>query len=512
MAINFLTGIDLAGNLDLSQNELRNAAIQNLGTAPTSPVIGQVYYDTSDDTVYVYTTPGWKSIQGDITDVSSSTADQLTIATPGGPTPAFSIVTGTPSATEQGLVTGQGVFDYVAGISSGVVSVSTGNEETITMGGTATNPTVAANTAAVADGGFNLATGDQIHTFVTGFGYTVNVGTVTSVSGGDGISITGTAAVLPVVEIDYDGADNYIENRGAGTADAEDFIAFSVPDATTPANTTVKKSALKDVPMAALAAVKTYVDTAVAGASSFQGGYNANSNTPDLDDSPPAGTILQGFQWAVTQDGLFFGTEQLRIGDLVIADIDNPAVLADWTTIQSNVDLATDTVAGIASFSDDNFLVSAAGSVTIKDNGVILGTETTGNYIASITANAGLLGTIDSEGAVGELSLDLGAIAAGTSAPNFVMTGNNTGDESLLATVAQSAGLLNTSVTHAETISANANVDHNLGTRDVIVQLYDTVTHDTVYADVDRASTSTVGISFGSAPTNDIRVLVQKIG
>src|SRR6056300_1130982 len=41
---------------------------------------------------------------------------------------------------------------------------------------------VRAKTAAIADGGTALATADQIHTFVTGFGYTTNTGTVTEVS------------------------------------------------------------------------------------------------------------------------------------------------------------------------------------------------------------------------------------------------------------------------------------------------------------------------------------------
>ena len=56
-------------------------------------------------------------------------------------------------------------------------------------------------------------------------------------------------------------------------------------------------------------------------------------------------------------------------------------------------------------------------------------------------------------------------------------------------------------------------VTHNLGTRDVIVQLYDADSFDTVYADVERTSTSVVTIDFATAPaTNDIRVLISKIG
>lgn len=58
-------------------------------------------------------------------------------------------------------------------------------------------------------------------------------------------------------------------------------------------------------------------------------------------------------------------------------------------------------------------------------------------------------------------------------------------------------------------------VTHNLGTRDVIVQLYDASSYDTVYADVVRTDTSSVTITFSSnsIPTsNDIRVLISKIG
>ena len=384
-----------------------------------------------------------------------------------------------------------------------VTSVATGNANTITIGGTAAAPTVAANTAAIAASGTNLATADQINTFVTDFGYSTTVGTVTNVTAGEGIRITGTSTVTPAIGVLYTGATNYIEVNGAQTADAEDFIPMA--DATN----AVKKTALKNVPMAALTAVKTYVDAAVAGSTSFQGGYNASTNVPNLDATPTI-TIEKGMQWVVTADGLFF-TEQVRIGDLLIANVDAPTALASWTTVQGNVDLATTTVAGIASFSADNFAVSAAGAVTIKNNGVILGTETTGNYVANVTTGTGLDGAVASEGGTAALTLDFSELSAESEAAIFITLVD--GEAVPKRTTAANAALaINAENSFAATITANATVTHNLGTKDVIVQLYDIVTFDTVYADIDRATTNTVGVSFGATPTNSIRVLVQKIG
>lgn len=83
----------------------------------------------------------------------------------------------------------------------------------------------------------------------------------------------------------------------------------------------------------------------LAGGVTFKGGYDASTNTPDLDTTPISG-IVTGDLYVVTADGLFF-TEQVRAGDSLIAEVDDPTTLADWILVQSNIDFASDTVAGI---------------------------------------------------------------------------------------------------------------------------------------------------------------------
>jgi hypothetical protein len=58
------------------------------------------------------------------------------------------------------------------------------------------------------------------------------------------------------------------------------------------------------------------------------------------------------------------------------------------TLTDANI-FATANAKGIASFSTDNFLVSS-GVVTIKDDGVILATETTGNFVQALVAGTGV--------------------------------------------------------------------------------------------------------------------------
>jgi hypothetical protein len=63
-----------------------------------------------------------------------------------------------------------------------------------------------------------------------------------------------------------------------------------------------------------------------------------------------------------------------------------------------------------------------------------------------------------------------------------------------------------------------ATITHDLGTADVMVQLYDKTTEATVYADIGRttddfstASTSVITVDFGTTPPNDIRCVITSL-
>ncbi len=108
--------------------------------------------------------------------------------------------------------------------------------------------------------------------------------------------------------------------------------------------------------------------------------------------------------------------------------------------------------------------------------------------------------------------LSVAITAADLAAIEIPLFNGDTSDANEKTSIATLLSVANSQISYATTITDTATITHGLGTKDVIIQLYDVTTDETVYADVDRISTTQVTITFASTPTNSIRVLVQKIG
>ena len=476
MAIPFLN------NLDISDNMLLNAKLHVTTTAPSAEA-GQIYFDStlnpsSDLTAKYYSnsTDLWVSLKEYTFPTGNYVTGVVTGTTPK-PIITFDLnaVDGTASANERYL-TKNNTWAEVSGISGttydleGVGSTNgtagirlagsdATDDDVLIIGAGTTTVTRSSNTLTV-------TSNDQF------------TGTVTGITEGPGITVT-PSATSPTVAVDYLGADNYLLEAGAATvADSDDIINFS--DNT---DTNVKKTTLGTIPVESLTLVKNYIDSSVSGGVYYQGGYDPTTDTTSPGgyglQTPPNPNIIEiGWMYTVTADGTFFG-EQLRVGDVLIAEIDAPTSLSDWTTVQNNIDLATSFVVGLG-----NVVPGSSNTVT-----------------APYTSGTATLDVVDST------PFQKGAVIVDGN------TGINVSYSSGIATVTNTD--TNSNNTYAVTISDTATITHDLSTKDVIIQLYDVVTNETVYADIERVNTSPYNdaiITFSATPTNDVRVLVQKIG
>jgi hypothetical protein len=474
MAINFLSSINL------NKNQLIKAAIENQpgDIAAGAGVEGQVYFDTSTSVkvLKVWNGTGWVEVGG------------------------------------------------------GVLTVTSGNTDTITIGGTTANPTVAANTAAVSDGSPNLVTGNQVYDFVTGIGYVesvdVNGSTFITVTDG-GTSADPTFAVSlaatgsPSATTYLRGDNSWATLPGPATITLTGDVTGS---GTTSIATTIASGAVEfsmmdpiaivtsgegipsndnDVTLPTSAAVKAYVDASVAGGLIYQGGYDAATNTPNLDSPPTIAGIKRGWTYTVTVEGTFF-TEQVRVGDVLIAEIDTPTTLADWTTVQNNIDLASLTQVGIGN-------VNAGTGIGVSyTSGTATVTNTDLGSSQNIFKNIAVAGqsTI-----VADSNNDTLTLAAGT---GITLTTDDTTDT--VTITAPQAGRSFTNTGPSPSASTTYTIDsttHGLGTDSsvIMVQLVQVSTGETIYSDVTRGASGLITITFAASQTaNSIRALLQKIG
>ena len=141
--------------------------------------------------------------------------------------------------------------------------------------------------------------------------------------------------------------------------------------------------------------------------------------------------------------------------------------------------------------------------VPTNTQGVTTVTASTANNLKGISATP-------TSGAV-VVGLDINGRTATTSAISTDTLLVYNASQNKKITVGNLATSLQRVNSFASTITDTATVSHNLGTADVIVQLYDVTTGNTVYADIDRISTSAITVTFASTPTNSIRVMVMRV-
>ena len=343
------------------------------------------------------------------------------------------------------------------------------------------------------------ATGD------TGVAQSIGDGDTLTIAGSTGIdtvaSATGVVTVnLDLCELDAPKGDIdptkdtlagcFGSANGKVVIDTIPLSAFAKPGGNLDMNNK-KIVDMADPTSAQDASTKNYVDTTFAGSGSliYQGGYDATTA------APTTASTKKGFTYAVTKGGTGvpanFWSPALEIGDLIIANIDNPTSAADWTEINKNIDVATATVQGIANFPTAGGLSVTAGAVSIPVSGVKAATYGASDSVSQIT--------VDDKGLVTGAS-DV-AIAIDASQVNSFCT-----EVVSCQTAREKTGTIGN--------ATSWQITHNFGTRNVMVQVYSNTTpYDNVEVKIARSTVNIVDISVAKNPgASALNYMIQKIG
>jgi len=525
MARTFLTDINL------NKNELQNARIQGLATAPSAAVNGQIYFNTTDKVMYYY-----NGLTG-----------------PDGPWMAMSGSTEVTQDVIGASVTGGVALTATYNDTTGILTLDLDNTA-VTAGSYGSQTqiptfTVDAQGRLTAAGTVDVATELDI----TGDTGTTSISLLTeglTVAGGEGIDIAVTENTITVSS-----EDASTTNKGAASFNADDFNV-------TTGHVELEDTVVKTITTDSGALTPSGHGISILGGEGIDVTHAGTSITVAAEDASSVNKGVASFDatdFTVTSGAVTLNAE--RVQDIVAGQI-NAGEGIDVTyddvanILTVDAEIATTTNRGVASFETADFTVTD-GAVSIKN--VNLATQTTGSYIATIAGTANEI-TVSGSG------LENAAVTIGL--PDDVTIANNLnvgGDlnvtgvintvNSTQVNISDNKINLNSDMPEENTPSLNAGIvvhrgieadaellwsetadrwqtglvggyyhdiartwksditttesapftfvaTHNLGTRDVTVQVYATSSpYNQVEVDVDHTSTSQVTLTFASQPS-----------